>query len=124
MSKKLRRKIGDIIECCDKYSSKYKNKGIIICKYETIPPSYYIIYWFSSGKLDSVFEGDVKKCEGIGNNMLCSNCKNMDLCQIARCEFGEFGQLRGEGKYNPDLCWQRKCIHTSACLANRWLEKS
>jgi len=89
-------------------------------------PYAFGIKWFGEDEgISQHFTHEIALCEGMKNKELCSKCEYSDLCpylpEIVRCDISEFGQLRGEGKVDYDICKQRKCIRLGICLTNRWL---
>jgi len=89
-------------------------------------PYGYSIYWFNE-RITSNFAHEISRCIGIKDKILCKDCEHRELCphlpDIARCEISEFGQVRKEGEYNPDVCKQRQCTHFGVCLTTRFIQK-
>jgi hypothetical protein len=118
-------KVGDIVKFRpNKTLPSGSARGVVI---EQVMKSkgirFHSVYWF---RPQNIQEGcDVVRCEGLKDKEVCTNCEYRDLCphlqEIARCDISEFGQFRGEGELDFDICEQRKCKHLGVCLTNRWI---
>lgn len=78
------------------------------------------VFWYG-------YFGNMHRCKGMKDINLCKQCEHSSLCShlrdIVRCDISEFGQLRREGKYNPDICKQRQCKHLWVCGTKRFIQK-
>jgi hypothetical protein len=134
-------KVGDVVEDCTRVKySRHKGefnyqikkalfetrqgfRGIVI-EYWRGTSDKYDVYWFDNGSIEPrVHSNWIKRCSGLRNKKLCNECGHNDFCNIARCDISEFAQLRGEGKYNPDVCKQRQCKYLGRCLTTRFIQK-
>jgi hypothetical protein len=127
-------KVGDAVEIIN-FAPDVEVKGIVVEIKTDIEPQYRLCFFEPIDEFEEIdMDKDCKNTLTIIEERLircrkkyCKECEYNracpDLKEIVRCDISEFGQLRGEGKYNSDVCWQRKCIHTSMCLTNRWLQE-
>jgi len=119
-------KIGDVVESQNSIVAPLSSKGIVIFKYSEDSPPDYDIYWYSS-KLSSVFQEDLKLCNGLNNKGLCLVCKYKYLCpymyEIVNCDISEFSEWRIEGESDHHVCRERKCKHFNICAMKKWLPK-
>lgn len=131
-------KLGDVVEVASLNilgSKGYGLRGVIV-RLEYLPKDRYQPsgYWYDVKLFNSPpelmpieggFASDFKICEKIRDK--CNNCGINEICphlpDIARCEFSEFGQMRGEGKRDNDVCEQRKCEHRFLCATKRFIQK-
>ena len=120
--RQLKFKVGDVVKI-------YGRRTGVITSSPNNKQWYYSIELFNElNPLGAVFvDSQLSLCEGINTPNICIECEYRDLCphlqDIARCKISEFGQLRREGKYNPDVCKQRQCKHLGVCLTTRFIPK-
>jgi len=116
-------RVGDVIEPSYDFAPE-GIKGVVIVEPSQDEPHLCVVYWYNFYQ-EVVFTDEIVQCEGITDNKLCSVCEHNSLCphmpDIARCDISKFGEYRGEGKYNPDVCKQRQCEYLGVCLTNRFI---
>ena len=126
--------IGDVVEWALNIWT-HGVKGIIVAAKSDSPESshgfLYAFYGFHNLLNDGEQYPDESRVMTITSEFLracrdsCKDCKYEDICsqmkEIAACNNSEFGQLRGAGKYDPDVCEQKKCHHLLVCGMNKFI---
>lgn len=122
--KRQRYKVGDIVIKIFTTSPWVEERGIVI-DIDT-KSEWKAIYWFLSREVLEDAGAWYRFCEGMKSKNICINCEFIDLCRVlpdlAHCDISVFGEWRGVGEYDIDICKQRQCEHLVFCATDTLIQ--